>query len=136
MKRCRRGASATTLLAAFAAIAANLAVIGIYSVLAYSASQRTQEIGVRMALGANRSSVAGLFVRQAVGLTAAGLVTGIAAAAAASRVVERLLFGLTATDPLTYAAVALVFLLAATAAGLVPAWRASRIDPAIALRNE
>jgi putative ABC transport system permease protein len=126
----------TLLLTAFAAIAAILAVIGIYSVLAYAASQRTQEIGVRMALGADRTAVRGLFLRQALVLAAIGLAIGVAASLAATRALGSLLFGITATDPLTYGAVALLFLVVAMIASGIPAWRASRVDPMIALRHE
>jgi len=126
----------TLLLTAFASIAAILAVIGIYSVLAYSASQRTQEIGVRMALGASATAVRGLFLRQALLLAGIGLAAGIAASTAAARVLSGLLYGVTPTDPLTYAAVALLFLLVAMLASWIPAWRASRVDPVIALRHE
>jgi predicted permease len=126
----------TLLLTAFASIDAILAVIGIYSGLAYAASQRTQEIGVRMALGASATSVRGLFLRQALLLAAIGLAAGIVASTAASRALSGLLYGVTPTDPLTYAGVALLFLLVAMLASWIPAWRASRVDPVIALRHE
>jgi putative ABC transport system permease protein len=126
----------TWLLTAFASVAAILAVIGIYSVLAYSATQRTQEIGVRLALGAQPSAVIGLFVRQAAALAGTGLAAGTIAALLASRVLAGLLFGITASDPMTYIAVILLFLLVAVAASWIPAWRASRTDPMMALRQD
>lgn len=126
----------TLLLGTLAGLAVVLAMIGLYGVMAYIVGQRSAEIGVRMALGARRLDVLRLVLRQGMLLTAAGLVIGIAGSLAATRLLANLLYGVTATDPLTYAAVA--FLLAAVAATAVyiPAHRATRVDPLIALRQE
>jgi predicted permease len=127
---------ALVMLAIAAAVALLLGVVGIYGVIAYVATQRTREIGIRIALGANDRDVSGLFVRHGLALTVTGLAIGLAAAAVATRVMSSLLFGVTAMDPITYVAVA--FGLGATAllASYIPARRASRLDPATALRCE
>ena len=124
------------LLGLFAVIAGLLAAIGIYGVLAYAVVQRTQEIGVRMALGAGRADVIRLVVRQGAWLTLVGLALGLGGAAGLSRWLEGLLFGLTPLDPETYGVVAVGFALVALAAALVPARRAARVDPIAALRVE
>jgi putative ABC transport system permease protein len=124
------------LLVAFAGLALLIAAVGIYGVLAYSVSQRVQEIGVRMALGAERSAVMRLIVGQGLTVALAGVGVGLAAAAAASRVLASLLFGVDARDPLTFGAGAFVLTVVALAACAVPAWRASRVDPVVALRAE
>jgi putative ABC transport system permease protein len=123
-----------TLLGLFALTAIVLAAIGIYGVLAHGVAQRTREIGIRLALGARRSEVVSLVVRQAVTLAATGLGLGLLLALAASRLIERLLFGVEPQDPLTYIAVAAVLLAIALLASYLPARRASRIDPIAALR--
>jgi len=109
-------------------------MVGIYGVVSYVAAQRTREIGIRMALGADRRSVTGLFLRQAAILAAAGIVAGVAAAALATRVMSALLFGVQTTDPITYASVAAGLGATALLASYLPAARAARIDPAAALR--
>jgi putative ABC transport system permease protein len=113
-----------------------LAAIGIYGVMAYSVSQRTREIGIRMALGAQRSAVVGLVLHQSLLLTIVGIGIGIAGAAAVSRYLEGLLFGLTPLDPPTFAAVAVMFAAVALFAAFVPARRATKVDPLVALRYE
>lgn len=125
-----------TLLLLFAGLALVLAVIGIYGVISYLVTQRTREIGVRMALGARRGHVIGMIVRQGLILTLIGVGLGVAASLAAVRALNRLLFGVSPTDPLTFVAVVAILGVVALAACFVPALRASRIDPVVALRYE
>jgi predicted permease len=124
------------LLGLFALTAVTLAAIGIYGVLAHAVSQRTREIGIRLALGARRGAVVAMVVRQAAGLAVAGLVVGLVLAAAASSAVQTLLFGIEPTDIATYASVAGGLLVVALLASYLPARRASRVDPVRALRYE
>jgi ABC-type antimicrobial peptide transport system permease subunit len=124
------------LLGSFAALALLLATVGIYGVLAYNVAQRTHEIGIHMALGAQSSDVLRMVLRRTLFLTGAGVVIGIAGALAVTRVLAKFLFGVTPTDPLTFAAVALTLVAAALLAGFVPARRATRVDPMVALRHE
>jgi putative ABC transport system permease protein len=124
------------LLSTFAAIAGFIAVIGLYGVLAYVVGQRTKEIGVRMALGAQRGAVLKLVLRQGFTIIAMGLVFGIVAAAALTRYLEGMLFGLTALDLMTYTLVAFAFAAVAMFAVFLPARRATTIDPLAALRYE
>jgi putative ABC transport system permease protein len=124
------------LLSIFAAVALLLASLGIYGVLAYLVSQRTQEIGIRMALGASPRDVLLAVAGQGMGLSIAGIALGVTAALALTRVVSRLLFGIAASDPATFLAVSLLLLVVALAACYVPARRAMRIDPIVALREE
>jgi len=124
------------LLGGFAALAVLLAVVGIYGVMSYSVSQRTREIGIRMALGAAHGRVVGLVVSQGLKLAALGVAIGISGALALSGVVRTLLYGVTATDPLTYGAIASALILVALGACWLPARRAARVDPVIALRAE
>jgi len=124
------------LLAVFAGVAAVLAAIGIYGVLAYAVEQRTREIGVRIALGAQRHQVLALVLRRGLALTLAGLMLGTAAAAGTARVLESLLFGVTPVDATTYASVLLLFFLVALLAAYVPARRATRVDPLAALNAD
>lgn len=121
---------------AFAVVALALAAIGIYGVLSGSINERMREIGVRSALGASRGDIVALVVRQAMTLTGAGIVLGLLAAAAASRALVTLLFGVSRLDPVTYAGVIIVLAAIAAIACWAPAWRAARIDPAITLRAE
>lgn len=125
---------AAIVLGVLGALALVLASVGVYGVMAYAVAQRTREIGVRMALGANRSQVLTMVLRQAMSLVVVGMVIGGAGALAVSRVVARLLFGLSTTDPVTFASVGAILLLVALVASWVPAWRASRLDPLLALR--
>jgi predicted lysophospholipase L1 biosynthesis ABC-type transport system permease subunit len=124
------------LMAIFAGIALALAVIGIYGVVSYSVSRQTREIGVRIALGANRPQVLRMVVGTGMGLVVFGLLLGTGAALALTRLIGTLLYGVTPSDPLTYVAATLTLATAALIACLMPALRAARIDPAITLRNE
>jgi ABC-type antimicrobial peptide transport system permease subunit len=125
---------AAILLGVLGVLALVLASVGVYGVLAYAVAQRTREIGVRMALGANRSQVLTMVLRQAMSPVLVGLVLGLAGALAISRVVARLLFGVSTTDPATFVGVAGMLLLVALVSSWLPAWRASRVDPLLALR--
>jgi putative ABC transport system permease protein len=124
------------LLGLFAALALVLACVGLYGVISYSVAQRTHEIGVRMALGARPHDVLRLVLRQGMGLTIVGLVVGIAVGLLATRVLSDMLFGVTARDPLTFVGVPALLLLVAFLACYIPARRATRIDPLVALRYE
>jgi putative ABC transport system permease protein len=124
------------LLGLFAAIALTLAAVGIYGVLAYVVSQRTREIGIRLAIGAGRSQVLGMILRQGLALAAIGVAAGLLGAFALTRLMERLLYNVRPTDPTTFAAVAAVLLLIALAASLLPARRATRVSPITALRAD
>jgi putative ABC transport system permease protein len=117
-------------------VALLLGLIGIYGVVSYIVTQRTRELGVRMALGATRGSVRMLVVRHGVTLAGIGVGVGLAFTLGASRLIESLLFGVSARDPLTYAAVAAALVLIATLASWIPARRAAGVDPAVALRND
>src|SRR5262249_3524351 len=121
---------------AFGLIALVLATVGIYGVLAGSVTDRTREIGVRLALGATRREIVALVVRQAMTLTALGLGLGLGGAAVATRGLVTLLFGISRLDPATYAAVMAVLVAASAIACWLPAVRAARIDPALTLRAE
>ena len=127
---------ATFLLGVFAAVALVLAAIGIYGVLAYSVNQRTHEIGIRLALGAQPINISRMVVRQSIILVTAGIMIGLAGAFALTRVMSSLLYGITATDGLAFFVPALVLGLIALLASYLPARRAARVDPMIALRYE
>jgi predicted permease len=124
------------LLAGFAGVALLVAAIGIYGVLSYTVTERRREIGIRMALGASRGSVLGRVMSQGLILTGVGLAVGVGAALALGRLLSTLLFGVQPHDLATVAAVAGTIALVAAVACAVPAWRASRVDPNIVLRNE
>jgi predicted permease len=124
------------LLALFGALALGLAAIGIYGVMSYAVSQRTREIGLRMALGAGRGDVLRMVAREALRLSAIGIAIGLVTAAAATRALGQLLYGVSSGDPVTFAAVAAVVVVTALAASYFPARRASRVDPMAALRTE
>jgi putative ABC transport system permease protein len=126
----------TTLLSGFAGMALLLAAIGIYGVLAYLVTQRTREIGIRMALGAQQPQLLGLVFRQGMLPVIFGVVAGLAGALAATRLIRTMLFGVDSSDALTYSATAGVLLAVAMCACYFPARRATRVDPIVALRDE
>jgi len=126
----------TRLLGTFSLLALVLSAVGIYGVLAYSVAQRTHEIGVRMALGAERRDVLGMVLRRTLVLAGAGVALGTAGALAVTRVLARFLYEITPTDPVTFIAVAALLIGVALVAGLIPARRASGVDPMEALRYE
>lgn len=124
------------LLDIFAAIALLLASIGLYGVISYLVGQRTQELGIRLALGAQRGQVLQLILGHGLKMAIGGVILGLAAAFALTRLLENMLYGVSATDPLTFTAIALLLTLVALLACLIPAWRATRVDPLVALRYE
>ncbi len=124
----------TSLLAALSLAALVLAIVGIYGVIAYSVSERTQEMGIRLALGAARGDIFALVLRQGMMLAGAGIAIGIAASLALTRLLESLLYRVSVTDPLTFGGGAVLFAGVALAASYIPARRATRVDPIIALR--
>jgi ABC-type antimicrobial peptide transport system permease subunit len=124
------------LIGGFAAIAVGLAALGLYGVISYMVTQQTKEIGIRMALGADAATVRREVVNRTMKLAACGLGAGLVAAVFAGRLMQSLLFGISAIDPLSYAAMIAALLGCAFVAGYVPARRASRVDPLVALRAE
>jgi ABC-type antimicrobial peptide transport system permease subunit len=125
----------TVLLGLFAGLALALAAVGTYGVLSYLVAERQQEIGIRMALGADRREILRLVLSRGILLSGLGLAGGIVAALGLTRVIKTMLFNVTPTDPLTLAIVTGVIAVVAIVACLVPAWRATRTDPMIVLRN-
>jgi ABC-type antimicrobial peptide transport system permease subunit len=124
------------MLAIFAGAALILAMVGLYGVMSYISSQRTTEIGIRMALGAQRADVLQLILRQSVALISAGIAAGVIAAAGATQLLGALLYGVGATDLPTYSAVIVLLVLAALVASYIPARRAMHVNPIEALRTE
>ncbi|WP_446744003.1 ADOP family duplicated permease [Silvibacterium acidisoli] len=126
----------TVLLGAFSVMALALALVGLYGLLAYTVRQREQEIGIRLAIGASRGNVLSLIVSQGVRLVFAGLLLGIAGAFALQHLIRSFLFGVNATDPVTFLLVPVLLLLTALGACVIPGWRAANVDPADSLRYE
>jgi putative ABC transport system permease protein len=126
----------TTLLSIFAAVALVLTIVGLYGVMSYSVAQRTNEIGIRLALGAQSRDVLLMIVKQGGALILSGLVLGLGGAYAATKLIQSLLFGVTAKDPFTFAAVAVLLAIVALLACYIPALRATKVDPMDALRCE
>ena len=126
----------STMLGAFAAFALLLAAVGLYGVLSYLVTQSTRDIGILVALGARRENILSLIVRQGMQLTAVGIFAGLLGAAALTRIIASLLFGVTTTDAATFLAVPALLAAVAFAATVIPAWRASKVDPMAALRVE
>jgi len=124
------------LLGAFAAIALSLAAIGIYGVLSYLVSRRTHEIGIRLAVGADRMQVLTMVLKQGVTLAATGIVVGVVAALLLTRLMQSLLYQVRPTDPVTFIVVPAVLVVVALLASALPAFRATRVSPLIALRTE
>jgi len=126
----------TVLLSTFAAVAFLMAIVGVYGVLAFSVTERSAEIGIRMALGATPESVLALVMKEGAATLVVGALAGVGAALVLTRYLATLLYGVTAADPVTYIAVVAALALAASAASFLPARRASKVDPATALRHE
>jgi putative ABC transport system permease protein len=124
------------LVSGFALLALILASVGIYGVIAYSVSQRTHELGLRMALGAGRAGVLAMIIREGLAMATLGIIAGLGAAALATRLMNDLLVGITPRDPLTFGGGALLLMIIAAAASYLPARRATRVDPMVALRAE
>jgi ABC-type antimicrobial peptide transport system permease subunit len=124
-----------TLVGLFGALALVLAVLGLYGVMAHVATQRTPEIGIRLAVGAQPASIVGLLLQQGLQLLGIGMAIGLAVALLGMRTIDALLFGVTPTDPLTFILGSLVLAVAGLGASMIPALRAMRVDPVIALRR-
>ena len=126
----------TLLLGLFGSIGLTLAAVGIFGVISYSVSRRTRELGIRVALGAEPGSVLGMILRQALVLTLIGIAVGVPCTLATARLITHLLFNVTPYDPVTLVLVSLVLLAVGALAGYIPAQRAMRVDPVVALRHE
>ncbi len=124
------------LLGVFAGVALLLAIVGSYGMISYSAAQRTQEMGIRLALGAEPTNILRLVVSQALGLVLVGVALGLGGAVALTQVMKSLLFHVSATDPVTFAGIAGLLIVVALLASYIPAQRAARVDPSVALRHE
>jgi putative ABC transport system permease protein len=127
---------ATTLLSVFSVVALVIAAVGIFGVMAYAVSQRTSEIGIRMALGASRGNVLRMILGQGMFVVLLGIGAGLVACVALTRVMQSMLYNLNARDPLTFALIAIGFTLIALLACLLPALRATKVDPLVALRSD
>jgi putative ABC transport system permease protein len=125
-----------TLIAIFAAVAVVLSAVGLYGVIAYAVSQRTHELGVRVALGATGDRIARMVIGEGLALTAIGIAIGAIASVFAGRLVSSLLFGVSALDPMTIGGVGVVLVSVATLASWLPARRAARVDPLVAMRGD
>jgi putative ABC transport system permease protein len=126
----------TALLGTFAGLAMVLSLVGLYGVLAFTVAQRRQEFGIRLAIGARRHDVLGMVMRQGLAFVFMGLLIGVPAALVTTRVLRSMLFGIEASDPSTFAAVAALLVTVALLASWLPARRATRVDPVTALREE
>ena len=113
-----------------------LSIVGIYGVMSYATPRRTHEMGIRMALGAKRSSILAMVLQEGIVLALCGLGVGFAAALVLTRMLSGLLYGVTATDPTTFVAVGVLLLVVGASATLVPAWRATQVDRLVSLRSE
>jgi putative ABC transport system permease protein len=128
--------SQSFLLGIFGGLGFALAIVGVYGVMSYGVSQQTREIGIRMALGAGREKVLGMVIVHGLKLTLAGVVIGVGVSVALTRFMGSQLMGVSATDPVTFGGVALLLIVVAVAACFIPAQRAMRVDPMVALRYE
>ena len=126
----------TVLVAMFAVVGLLLAAIGLYGVISYAVTERTHELGVRIALGADRADVVRLVLGEALLMTGAGIALGLAGALATTRLMQSLLFGVSSTDAVTYAGISTLLLVTALVASYLPVRRATRVDPMVALRYE
>ena len=126
----------TIALGAFGVFALILAAVGVYGVMSYLVTQGSHDIGVRLALGAQRSTILQMVMRQGIELTVVGIVAGIIGAVLLTRVMASLLFGISSTDVLTFSGVPVILAVVALLATYIPAWRATRVDPVVALREE
>jgi putative ABC transport system permease protein len=124
------------LMSCFAALAATLAAIGLYGVMSYSVSLRSQEMGIRMALGSQRKDILKLIIGHGLKLAVIGVAIGLIIALGLTRLLQSLLFGISASDPITFLVIALLLAIVAVLASIIPARRAMRVDPMVALRYE
>jgi putative ABC transport system permease protein len=137
LDEARNGSRLTVwLMSSFASLALVLAAIGVYGVMSYAVARRTQEVGIRIALGARSGQVLGMVIRDGMKVIVVSLIVGLASAAAATRLLASQLFGVSTVDPLTFTAVPAILAMVALVACYLPARRASRVDPIVALRAE